>query len=268
MRFAPLVLAVVLAWAAIAHADPSDLSNGVFIVHCTPPLGFSSRYEARDRCHDFEEPPYNIQSCEEQNTRLEGEYQWQVWYVVAAWTEEKIWSGTEFGIGACDFDDFYVACSEPCFPSEGLEISSNGWPCPNGGTALTVVDVPWQGNFIPVYFFEGFGYGTTGQIPLTVDPMTGFGGFANADAPPQQFPATCYGALGCYMPGIECCPTTTVPSVCCLAGAECYLLAESECAAMEGVWHPEWNSCGPPNPCEGGTPVEHTTWGAIKAAYR
>ncbi len=265
MRCAALILTVVFLWAVAAHADPSDLSNGVFIVH-SPAVFEYSCLQTHDPCYCYGEPSYGIQSCEEQNTDA---YTTQmiVWYVVAAWTEEKIWRGTEFGIGDY-WPMFFIWSFGPCFPSEGLEIPSENWPGPNEGTALAVVDVPWQGNFVAVYYFEGYAYGNTGQIPLAVDPMTGFGGFANAEVPPQQFPATCYGALGCFMPGFECCPTTTVPSVCCLAGAVRYLLAESECTAMGGEWHPEWDSCGPPNPCDGGTPVEHTTWGAIKAAYR
>ncbi len=268
MRCAALVLAAVLVWAVAAQADPSDLSNGVFIVHSPPAFDWSC-YEMhqQDLCYCFGQPPQNIQSCEEQNTRIDG-FAAHIWYVVAAWAEEKLWRGTEFGFGTYDLDGFYMVSWGPCFPSEGLEIPSENWPGSNEGTALAVVDTPWEGNFVAVYWFMGYAYGATCQMPLGVDPMTDFGGFANAEVPPEQFPATCYGALGLFMPGFECCPTTTVPSVCCLAGAECYLLAESECVAMEGVWHPEWNSCGPPNPCEEGTPVEHTTWGAIKAAYR
>jgi hypothetical protein len=39
-----------------------------------------------------------------------------------------------------------------------------------------------------------------------------------------------------------------VAHVCCV-GETCQLVFEGDCAAMGGIWHPEWESCGPPNPC-------------------
>ena len=35
----------------------------------------------------------------------------------------------------------------------------------------------------------------------------------------------------------------------CCGGEICYLVLEEECAGMGGIFHPEWDSCGPPNPC-------------------
>jgi hypothetical protein len=35
----------------------------------------------------------------------------------------------------------------------------------------------------------------------------------------------------------------------CCVGEDCYLVLEEECAALGGAFHPEWDSCGPPNPC-------------------
>jgi hypothetical protein len=55
--------------------------------------------------------------------------------------------------------------------------------------------------------------------------------------------------------------------VCCL-GHLCQLVPESECAAMQGQWHPEWDSCGPPNPCDVYTPAERSSWGELKVRYR
>lgn len=54
--------------------------------------------------------------------------------------------------------------------------------------------------------------------------------------------------------------------VCCV-GQDCYVITEDECGSMGGVYHPEWDSCGPPNPCEA-TPTGHDTWGGVKSLYR
>jgi hypothetical protein len=61
------------------------------------------------------------------------------------------------------------------------------------------------------------------------------------------------------------CPTPV--GVCCV-GVTCSLVQEGECAALQGEWHPEWESCGPPNPCDVYTPAEGTTWGGVKARFR
>jgi hypothetical protein len=53
----------------------------------------------------------------------------------------------------------------------------------------------------------------------------------------------------------------------CCVGEDCYVVLEAECAAMGGVFHPEWDSCGPPNPCLV-TPATPDTWGAVKELFR
>jgi hypothetical protein len=42
--------------------------------------------------------------------------------------------------------------------------------------------------------------------------------------------------------------TCPAAHVCCVAET-CYLILETDCAALGGTFHPEWDSCGPPNPC-------------------
>jgi hypothetical protein len=59
-----------------------------------------------------------------------------------------------------------------------------------------------------------------------------------------------------------------VPTKVCCVGQDCFVITEYECTAMMGgVFHPEWSSCGPPNPCEA-TPTTPSTWGGIKNLYR
>lgn len=57
-----------------------------------------------------------------------------------------------------------------------------------------------------------------------------------------------------------------VLSACCI-GERCSLLTEEDCLVLGGVFHPEYSSCSP-NPCDGSTPVEPSTWGTIKAVFR
>jgi hypothetical protein len=54
--------------------------------------------------------------------------------------------------------------------------------------------------------------------------------------------------------------------VCCV-GQECFVVYAEDCALMGGVFHPEWNTCGPPNPCAA-TPSGPDTWGGVKNMYR
>lgn len=57
-----------------------------------------------------------------------------------------------------------------------------------------------------------------------------------------------------------------VMAACCL-GEVCQLVTEPECQELGGIFHPEWDSCGPPNPCES-TPANSESWGAIKNRFR
>lgn len=59
-----------------------------------------------------------------------------------------------------------------------------------------------------------------------------------------------------------------VPERVCCVGHACYLVSEEACATLQGDWHPEWESCGPPDPCDVCTPVERSSWGGIKVRYR
>jgi hypothetical protein len=53
----------------------------------------------------------------------------------------------------------------------------------------------------------------------------------------------------------------------CCVGEECYVVFEADCTAMGGEFHPGWDSCGPPNPCAS-TPATPDTWGGVKNLYR
>jgi hypothetical protein len=81
--------------------------------------------------------------------------------------------------------------------------------------------------------------------------------------------ADCQTGGGTWYDGMVCssaggdfdCPMWRV----CCEGEVCTITTEAGCA---GVWHPEWDSCGPPNPCEEPVPADPSSWGSIKSIYR
>jgi len=303
-------LAALLCLSVISvQADPNDLSGGVLILHCPPLQDWSCIYQHGDVCPAYEACDMNIQRCEDQYPRTDESSLAVLWYVIAAWTEAKIWGGVEFGLGPYPDDRVFIVEHGPCFQGTGLEIPTSDFPAPNSGTSLAVIDMPWEGNFRPVYWFASYAYYTyPGQLPLTVHPVSGFGGFANNGYPPVMFRADCFGSLGIFEDGVSCCPMPTMPAVCCLGEACVLVVSDYECSALGGVWHPEWDSCSP-NPCApppirvcctwyecylvtedvceelggiwhpewescdspnpcGDTPAGRSTWGSIKSLYR
>jgi hypothetical protein len=299
-----VLLGLVLAGLAvgIAHAQPDNLTNGVFITHYPP----GSVYTNTDQCPWYLN--YAISDPALQNPRIDTNAR-SVWYVLAAWDAAKQWCGVEFGLGTFDPDIVWFAGFGPC-PASALAIAYGSWPGPGTGIALAATSETWSGNLVPVYWFDIAAY-YPGLIPLTPHPGTGFGGFANCLTPPTSYPAVCFGAMGLYMDGIRCfeppvppaaccvcnvcylvyseqecteglggiyhpewtscdyAPCAVPPTVCCI-GHDCYVVdCEAQCADIGGIWHPEWGGyCGPPNPCDIYTPAEPSSWGAIKAIYR
>jgi hypothetical protein len=266
-----LLLLTMLLWLAHAPgtADPLDLEGGVFICHHPPALVWSHEGYPEGWCRHYLDH-HAIHSCAEQNPRLDATgMDWTVWYVIAAWAEEKTWCGAEFGLGPFDPQLFTFTQWGPCFPSQGLEIRTPGWPGTRQGVALAIVDAPWAGNFVPIYWFEGYSYGGAGLIPLSVDPRTAFAGTSDCNAPLEKvyhYGLGQLGALGVGADGIAVCPIDESLGVCCV-NAACHLLTEEECAALQGAFHPAWHSCEPENPCAP-TPDAPGTWGALKDRYR
>ena len=84
MRWA-VPLLMCLAMAGVAHGDPTNLEDGVFIAHHPPGVQYS---QGTDWCQKYVEE-YAITRCEDQYNRidLDGNLgQSSVWYVLAAWT--------------------------------------------------------------------------------------------------------------------------------------------------------------------------------------
>jgi len=236
----------------MASAVPTDLSDGVFIAHHDPAIVWSDFPPAGGWCAPYAQ--HQITSCDQQNPSVPvGPITTSsvVWYVLAQWWDEpKTWCLSEFGFG--DFDPniwtFYLTFG-PCTPGDNLEISTGAWPGPNSGTAVTTTNIPWSGNFVPVYYFTGYGYGY-GLIPLAPDPtQVPFAGFINCLTPPQAFAAACLPALGVGVPGEMCCSEPPAPEFPCCVGEDCVVVTERECVEFGGILHPEFPDCGPPNPC-------------------
>ncbi len=306
MKSVFLALVLVGVAAGAASAQPDNLAGGVLITHFPSVLIWSDYGYPEGWCQHYIDN-WAIQSCDQQNPQIEVTNN-GLWYVLAAWLEPKVFCGVEFGFG--DYGNpFFIMSFGVCNPgNDALEIATEGWPGPNQGTALAAVSTPWAGNYVPVYYFEGYAYGNADIIPLSVDPPTGFAGMGNCQSPPVTYRAACLGGMGLMMPGIACCPEQPPAYVCCI-GTECRLVfAEEECANMGGEFHDEWNTCDPnfcmPPPefgaccvacdclfvletecailegiwqgdgtdCDpnpcGPSPVESTSWGTIKDLYR
>ena len=307
MRWLASALLIAGLATAAAHADPNDLSDGVFIAHHPPQFDWSCLNQY-GTCRGYDGCDLGIHGCDEQNTTIAASAQ-ALWYVLAAWHDsDRVWCGVEFGLGAYDPASVLVLNGSQC-PASALAIPYGAWPGPNTGISLGATSEPWAGSFRPVYWFACYAYGP-GEIPLTPHPGTGFGGFANCLIGSRLYPAVCFGSMGLFQPGLTCCPPTPEqhaccvdgncylmwtrreceesggvwhpewdscasrpcyvapePAVCCV-GHLCYFLLEVDCAAVSGQWHPETLDCGPPNPCDAYTPVAPSSWGSIKAIYR
>ncbi len=306
-----LLLACVLGLLTTANADPDNLEGGVLITHAASPdclewIG----YYGGDPCAAWEDgtAPCAIEVCEEQVNWIpaDGALNMQHIWVVAAWYEEKLWCGFEFGISPSFNEQFYFVQWGSCGPDH-LELPTGEWPGAGEGVAVASIAEPWEGNFYPIYYFLGYSYEPS-LLELDVDPITDFAGFANCDMPSILSDAECLGAIGIGegMEGYDCCPFTPELWACCFADWSCVMLMEQDCIAAGGAWV-EGASCDDvPDPCSGliraccvgaqctlqtsgdcydlggdwlfyidtcdpnpcVTPTREDTWGSIKALYR
>jgi hypothetical protein len=264
MKRAWLLSSLILLAVTPAFSDSSNLEGGVFIAHHPPGLQYS---EGENWCARYFQD-FAIDSCSEQNNRIDIQGDYSVWFVLAAWAEEKEWCGAEFGFGDYAPDIYAFTHWGPCSPAGAMEVPMTGWPGPNRGTVLTIQDTPWSGRFIPIYWFAGYAY-AEGIIWLAENPATEFGGTCNCMLPPQTWSAEQFGGMGLFRAGGQACPgppTSPPPPVVCCSGGECELTSATDCASLGGTPHPEWDDCEP-NPCSL-SPALNLSWGLIKSLYR
>jgi hypothetical protein len=222
----------LLTGSALAQSE-TDLTHGVLIVHA-PPDACLSQSDWPSIC-TFSE----LQDCASQNNdNIPIDLGERCWFVIAAFMQPSQWCGVAFGV---QYEETApsITASGFCVPSSGLEIPGTGWPAPGTGTSIATTDVPWSGNFQPVYWFFGYSYYGPGVFQLTARPgMPGQIAFANCAG--EEFPADCYGAIGFGMPGVDCCPTELTPWACCLPDGSCILTADAnDCLAQGGTWFPD-----------------------------
>lgn len=186
---------------SLGAAHPDSLGGGVMIVHAVPELRYTNPGPEQGWCAFCD-----LTRCEDQINRVDDGV--TIWYVVSAWSEEKIFSAVEFGLG--DFDpSLYVFLEHgPCW-ERGMTMhypDITVWPAPNSGIALAATAKDWRGSFVPVYWFAGYHYEGTGQIPLDQFPPTEHVGWLNAAQGARSFEPACLGALGVGTEGLACCP--------------------------------------------------------------
>ena len=221
-----------------AMGNDSRLYDGVLIVHAPPEAQYTS---GQDWCGLYDEQ-YRITGSDEQVTRLSSLSADHaiVWYVIAGWSDPKIWRGVAFGFGPYDAGCFGFIDWGACNGGGYLEHTEK-WPCPGEGVAILHAD-HWSGNYEPIGWFAGYAY-ESGRIPLVQQEWMGFSGFVNEAF--AQFDIACLGSLGILIEGLECHPVPN--SACCLDG-QCLLLSEKDCALQGGIRAGSEEACDP-NPC-------------------
>jgi len=251
MRKVLLTLAL-LGLATGAWADPAVLSGGVFAAHHVEALPYSTDAPTEGWCAAY--GPYAINDLSMVVNELSGGN--DTWYVLAAWQDEaKTWCGTEFGFGTYDPAPFAFYEQLACFPVAGLEIPTPGWPGPNEGTAFVTTGDPWNGNWVPVYWFGGYAYdysyGST-VIGIDIDPPTSFCGFSNCENPPMVYSVNEIGrgGMGINMAGITPQFEEIQAWACCFVEMPyCRMLEESDCLLQGGTWLGPEYTCEPVDPC-------------------
>ncbi len=243
----PAVLILLVVFIPGVQADPSLLNDGVLIAHAPAGMEFSSSPPPGGWCEVYRDQ-FAIDRWEDQRVTVPGGpgSQGVIWFVLAAWEEEKQMSAVAFGLADYDAALFGIADWGLCHPASAIELPTEHWPGPNEGTAIAGAPESWYGNFLPVYYFAGYAYGDV-RVPLGTNPPTGFAGFASSGATPESFGATCLGTLGIGCEGSACYPDPALePRACCVDGG-CELLSEADCENAGGIRLFE-TSCDP-SPC-------------------
>jgi len=238
-----------------AVANEDDLRGGVLITHAPPTMNFTT-HDPPDWCEEYE-AGHAIDHHSEQVVRIDTEDDEDpvIWFVLAAWHEEKRVCAVEFGLGSYNRHVFVPTDHQPCGTHWlTLPTTDPPWPQPLSGIAIAwLSQYAPTGNYIPIYYFGGYVYASSGPttIPLVEDPgpLGPLIGFANCPAYPEVFEAT-GGALGINTEGVPVAPVVP-PSIraCCDESDVCTLLTAEDCAAAGGDWLPDSLQCHNPGTC-------------------
>ncbi len=210
-----LIIPMILSLVTTAAADPNDLAGGVLITHYVP---MGERYYPLG-CDGYMQYA-RITTCSEQDptVMLNDFANFIEWFVLAAWAEDKVFCGAEFGLGEYDPSMLIFLDHGPCGPDAlWIPTSDPDWPAPNSGIAIAWGrDNSPSGNFVPIYqaacYAYGPYYGST-SVPLAPDPSQDFIGFASCEVPSVLYPAEDWGVLGINEPGVSVCPAGWIDAV-------------------------------------------------------
>ncbi len=171
-----------------------------------------------------------------------------VWQVVAIFPELATprLAGTTFGIDYVEASPILVEFG----PCGDFELTTDGWPGPNTGVAVTWNDARTE-HVVPVYMFAGYEYyGPSASFDLVPHPNGG-ALFAD-DAIPSKLDAVYdLGRLGFGTEeGYAPCPGPAA-GACCndIFTGECRVISEQECFDAFGNWLGEATDCDP-DPCQ------------------
>jgi len=202
MRTPFLLLLAPTLLVSLAHADPDDLSGGVFIAHAPPGVVYTSNVTT------WCDSTY-LSECEDQVNTVAANTE-AVWFVLSAWNEEKSFSGVEFGLGDFEPESFIFMADGLCL-DDAMALhypSAEDWPGPNTGITLAAAGDAWTGQLVPICWFAGFNYADADTIAVTANQATGQAAWLSASG--HTYEPVCMGALGLGVPGTGCCPEETV----------------------------------------------------------
>jgi hypothetical protein len=252
-----LIIVLCLIPFTIAQADVNNLSGGVLIAHHPPEECFSYDMGA-NYCWFYDNlcPLTDAANQDNRTDRASSVIITDYWYVIAAFTEDKIWCGVQFGLGDYDPLSWYMTSEGGNCLVNSLEIPTAGWPGPNTGIAIAATDEPFEGNFLAVFWFEGYHYADDPTvIDITGYPGHDFIGFANCEAPSVAWPAE-GGAMGVFTDGVAVYPQEPIPVACCLWEGSCIVTETiEECLDMGGCFGIEEPYGCDPNPCPQSIPA-------------
>jgi hypothetical protein len=260
MKWVLLLLAVNALVVPSALADVNNLANGALIAHHVTAASYTTDVPTGSWCTYYSGLGDKVTTCDQQVNEIAGSMNGnKLWFVLAAWTEDKVCPSVQFGLDYTPSNGvdagYQIMEQGACYPVSGLEIAGPTWPAPGNGIALTCTgDVNWSGNYIPVYYFWGYTYGA-GTVDLVPDPQVPFIGFSNINGDESWVDAERRGKMGLGgTAGLKVCPLPPPePGACCFDGGNvCQLVTPAECTSLGGNFQGAGTVCDP-NPCP-------TTW--------